>query len=108
MRVSAKGLLLVLSLTAGVASAEQTRWYSDAQIAQGKQLFQENKAFNMSINHMIRNIVMISLAQNNLEMDALVKFTGVKEDQLKPFLDKMVEEKKIEEKEGKYSIVKNG
>ena len=42
MKVLAKGLLLVLSVTAGIASAEQTRWYSDEQIAQGKPLFQKN------------------------------------------------------------------
>ena len=73
-----------------------------------KQLFEENKAFNNTLNLMMRNMVMISLAQRPLDLETLSKVTGVAEDKLKPFLDQMVEENKIKLEDGAYLITKDG
>ena len=95
-----------------VKSSDLTDLFNDLQARLhhvdmlAKNLFQENKAFNASINHLVRNIILISLSHNSLGKEQLVKLTGVNEEKIAPFLDKLVEEKRIELKEGKYSIVK--
>ncbi len=72
-----------------------------------KNLHQENQAFNASLNSMVRNNIMISLAQSKLKKEQLTKFAGIKEEDLQGFLDKMLEEKKITEEDGVYSLVRN-
>jgi hypothetical protein len=70
-----------------------------------KQLFEENKAFNNTLNLLARNIIMISLAHKKLEISHLSRLSGIIEDKLKPFLDQMIKENKIKLEDNLYSIV---
>ncbi|MFT4304905.1 MAG: PCI domain-containing protein [Candidatus Woesearchaeota archaeon] len=70
-----------------------------------KKLFEENKAFNSSLNVLTRNLVMLSLGNRSLDISTMSKLIGISEDKLKPFLDKMVEEKRIKFEDNLYSIL---
>jgi hypothetical protein len=69
-----------------------------------KQLFEENKAFNNTLNLLARNIIMISLSHKKLNIANLSKLSGIAEDKLKPFLDQMIKEGKIIFEDELYAI----
>lgn len=70
-----------------------------------KKLYEENKAFNNSLNILTRNLVIVSLGNRSLDLPTLSRLTGLSEEKLKPFLDKMVEENKIKFEDNTYSIL---
>lgn len=73
-----------------------------------KTLGQENQRFNKSLNQVIKNVIMATLINNKVGIKTLCQITGVKENSMKPFLDKLIEEEKIEEKEGVYFLKEDG
>lgn len=70
-----------------------------------KQLYEENKAFNSSLNVLTRNFVMLSLSNKPLDISTISKITGIPDERLKIFLDKMVEEKRLKLEDNLYSIL---
>ena len=73
-----------------------------------KQLHQQNQVFNLSLNRLARNLIMMAISRKPLHEENIVKTTGIKKENLVPFLKAMIEEKKISENDGLYSLVKNG
>jgi hypothetical protein len=69
-----------------------------------KQLGTENHILKENMTKIIFNniLVLIKLGMNKPEI--LSKLTGIEVNELKKFLDRLVEEKKIKESEGTYSI----
>jgi predicted transcriptional regulator len=55
---------------------------------------------------MLQNNIFLSLKEKNKELGELVKNVGIVEEQLKPFLDKMVAAGVIKLEKNKYSILK--
>lgn len=73
-----------------------------------KQLHQQNQVFNLSLNRLARNLIMMAVSIKPLNEEKLIKTTGIKKENLVPFLKNMIEEKRISEKDGLYSLVKDG
>lgn len=71
-----------------------------------KTLHNENKRYAHSMLAISKNIVMLTLSRGPKDVQGLVKTTGIEEKALKPFLDKLIKEKTIEEKDGMYSLRK--
>ncbi|MCX6709806.1 MAG: hypothetical protein NTV63_02510 [Candidatus Woesearchaeota archaeon] len=71
-----------------------------------KNLNAENQLLQKNAALLLRNNVMINLKAGELPLSKLSPEVGVSEEQLKPFLDAMIESKFIEEKEGRYSLKK--
>jgi len=69
-----------------------------------KQQKNENEFLRRNMNTSIKNIILISLAKNNLDKEHLSKITGIKDEELSIFLKKLVEEKKIKEENNIYSL----
>src|SRR3989338_8228415 len=63
----------------------------------------ENDFMKRNMNAAIRNIILMSLAKNELDKEYLSKITGIKENELDIFLKKLIEEKKIKEENNIYS-----
>lgn len=70
-----------------------------------KKLYEENKAFNNSINALTKNFVIFLLANKSLDLNHLSRYIGIPGDKLKLFLDSMVQEKKIKFEDNLYSIL---
>ena len=68
----------------------------------------EKKSLKMNMLNMLRNTVMILLNFKDMNLEQLSKSSGVKESDLKPLLDSMVKEKKINLNDNIYSLIKNG
>ncbi len=73
-----------------------------------KQLHQENQIFNLSLNKLAKNLITLSLTRSPLPINKLEVLTGIKEQNLLKFLEKMIEDKKVILNDGNYSIVKHG
>ena len=65
----------------------------------------ENDFLKRNMNAAIRNIILMSLAKNELDKEYLSKITGIKENELDIFLKKLIEEKKIREENNIYSLL---
>ena len=73
-----------------------------------KQLKAENEALKRNATFLVKNNLLILLAKESMNSENLSKYTGVAKDKLEDFLDKLIDENKIELKDGIYSLKKNG
>lgn len=64
----------------------------------------ENTFLRRNLRHSIRNLVSVTLAVKPLSLESLSKVTGVEKDQLKPFLDELVSEGKLQNDGDAYSL----
>lgn len=69
-----------------------------------KQVKLENDHLRKTASALLKNYLQVLLAKNNLTSDQLSKLTGVNKDKLEDFLDKLIDEGKIELKGGIYKI----
>ncbi|MGM5484544.1 MAG: hypothetical protein ACQEP1_01600 [Nanobdellota archaeon] len=68
-----------------------------------KKLHQDNQTYNKSLTNIIRNFIKYMLTKPRTIED-MEKLSGVKQDKLKQYADKLVEEGKIKEEKGKYYL----
>lgn len=61
---------------------------------------------NRSVALLLKNYVLVLLSRGNLAAEALSKLTGVTQDKLEDFLDQLIDERKIDLKEGIYFLKK--
>src|SRR3989344_691981 len=69
-----------------------------------KQMKMENQLTNNSLAKLLNNYIVVLLRNNNLTSKQLSKLTGMKIDILEDYLDKMIDEGKIDLKEGIYFL----
>lgn len=69
-----------------------------------KQLKMENQILHQTTAALLSNYVAVLLRQNNLTSEQLSKLTGIKQEMLEDFLDKLIDEGKIDMKEGIYFL----
>lgn len=69
-----------------------------------KQLKMENQALHKSMGALLSNYITVMLQKTNLTAEQLHQFTGVNQDMLEDFLDKLIDEGKIDMKEGIYFL----
>ncbi len=69
-----------------------------------KQLRLENDHLKNDRHNLLKNYITILLRQHNLSADALSHYTGVVKDKLEDFLDELIDEGKIDLKEGVYFL----
>jgi hypothetical protein len=69
-------------------------------------LTQRLQTITKNMLQMLQNNIFLSLKEKNKELGELVKNVGIVEEQLKPFLDKMVAAGVIKLEKNKYSILK--
>ncbi|MDO8510984.1 MAG: hypothetical protein Q7S55_02360 [Nanoarchaeota archaeon] len=67
-----------------------------------KQMKMENQLLNKSLARLLNNIIVILLRDHNLSSEQLSRLTGMNVDVLEDYLDKMIDEGKIDLKEGIY------
>jgi len=65
----------------------------------------ENDFLRKNMNSSIKNIILLSLASGNLDEENLSKLTGIHDNELKLFLENLINDKKIKEDGGIYSLV---
>lgn len=82
----------------------QARLHSVDMVA--KQVKLENEHLLRNMNLLLRNYILVLLTHNNLTAEQLSKLTGVNKDKIGDFLDKLIDEKKVDLKEGVYYIIK--
>jgi len=66
----------------------------------------ENEFLRQNLSKSVGNIILISLASGNLDIEGLAKVTGIHVKELEVFLDKLIKDNKIKVEEGIYSLVK--
>jgi hypothetical protein len=71
-----------------------------------KQLKAENDALKMNASFLVKNNLLVLLAKESMNSENLSKYTGVAKDKLEDFLDKLIDENKIELKDGLYALKK--
>ncbi len=69
-----------------------------------KQLRLENEHLRKNTQDLLKNYIIILLGNQNLTSVQLSRFTGVNIDQLEDFLDQLIDEKRIDLKEGIYYL----
>jgi hypothetical protein len=69
-----------------------------------KEMKMENQLTNSSLAKLLNNYILVLLRDNNLTSKQLGKFTGMNLDVLEDYLDKMIDEGKIDMKEGIYFL----
>jgi len=67
-----------------------------------KRLNFENAALKTNAKLLLRNMIMVSLKNKEKNLDELSNAVGIPSDQLKPFVDSLIEAKFIKEEEGIY------
>ena len=67
-----------------------------------KQLKIENNHLGRNMGFLLKNYVAVILSTSNLDAEQLSKLTGVHKDALEDFLDQLIDEGKIDMKEGIY------
>jgi len=65
-----------------------------------------NETLTKNMIQMLKNNVLLSLREKDKDSKELAKNVGIPEEQLKPFLEKMIAHKDIKIEKNKYSIVK--
>jgi len=70
-----------------------------------KKLKNENEFLRKNMNTAVKNVILISLLPGSLDSTKLSKISGIKEEEIQIFLDKLVEEEKIKAENGSYSLV---
>lgn len=71
-----------------------------------KQVKMENDILKKSTGSLLRNYVRVLLSQGNLASAQLSKLTGVEQDKLEDFLDKLIDDGLVDMKEGIYYLKK--
>ncbi len=71
-----------------------------------KQIKVENDIYKSNLGSLMHNYIKILLTKGDLTAEQLSKLTGVTQDQLEDFLDKMIDKKIINLKKGMYSLMK--
>ncbi len=69
-----------------------------------KQLRLENEHLRKNTQDLLKNYIVVLLGNQNLTSAQLSRFTGVNIDQLEDFLDQLIDEKRIDLKEGIYYL----
>lgn len=69
-----------------------------------KELRSEVSFLKRNVKNLIKNIVLISLKLNSLDLDTLSRGTGINEEELKPFLEELVKEDRIEKRDEVYCL----
>ncbi len=65
----------------------------------------ENDFLRANIATAVKNAVLVSLTKSRLDKEHISKIVGLKEESLEPFLEKLLEEKKIKKEDSLYSLV---
>ena len=73
-----------------------------------KKLNFENAALTKNAKLLLRNMIMVSLKLKEQNLDELSKSVGIPSDQLKPFLEALINENFVKEEEGIYKLNKDG
>ena len=71
-----------------------------------KQLKIENDVLKKNASSLVKNNLLILLAKGAMNAEKLSKYTGVAQDKLEDFLDKLIDDNRIELKDGVYSLKK--
>ncbi|MBR9683610.1 hypothetical protein GOV03_03650 [Candidatus Woesearchaeota archaeon] len=69
-----------------------------------KQVKMENDSLKMNMGKLLRNYLTILLGKNEMDIEQLRKFTGVKEDILGDYLDRLIDEKIVKMENGIYCL----
>ncbi|MBW2975922.1 hypothetical protein KY347_00590 [Candidatus Woesearchaeota archaeon] len=69
-----------------------------------KQQKNENEFLRKNLNTAVRNVILISLAAGSLGKEKLSKVTGIGDEELEIFLEKLAKENKITNENGVYSL----
>ena len=70
-----------------------------------KNTVQENKILRKNAAGLLRNNIMLSIKEKPKKIDEISRNVGVPANQLKPFLDKVIEEGHLKENKGTYSLI---
>ncbi|MEK6938941.1 MAG: hypothetical protein AABX04_07930 [Nanoarchaeota archaeon] len=71
-----------------------------------KQTKMESEHLQRNMSLLLKNYILVLLAQNNLTSEKLSKLTGVNKEKIEDFLDKLIDEKKVDLKEGVYFLIR--
>jgi hypothetical protein len=82
----------------------QGKLHSVDMLAKSLKIENEHLQRNMSL--LLKNYILVLLARGNMTSEHISKLTGVTKDKIEDFLDKMIDEKKVDLKEGIYFLVK--
>jgi hypothetical protein len=91
-----------------LTAAQLTAWLNDLiskmheMGMEYRSALQKNKALNVSMNALIKNALISATELEARTPAELQKIIGIHKDQLKPFLDNLVEKGRLTEKKGKY------
>jgi len=69
-----------------------------------KRLNFENAALRTNSKLLLRNMIIVSLKNKEKDLDNLSKAVGIPSDQLKPFVDSLIEGKFVKEEKGIYKV----
>jgi len=69
-------------------------------------LKKHNVTLNQNMLQMLQNNIVLSLREKDKTLEELSKSVGIKEEQFRPFIDKLVESKAVKLKSKKYSLIK--
>lgn len=69
-----------------------------------KQLKVENDHLTRNMSSLLKNYIVVMLSKSNLDSEQLSKLTGVEKDALEDFLDQLIDEGRVDMKEGIYFI----
>lgn len=69
-----------------------------------KQLKVENDHLTRNMGFLLKNYIVVMLSKSNLDSEQLSKLTGVDKDALEDFLDQLIDEGRVDLKEGIYFI----
>ena len=69
-----------------------------------KQMKMENQLLNQSLGALLSNYITLLLQKSNLNAEQLATLTGVHKDMLEDFLDKLIDQGKIDMREGIYFL----
>ena len=95
-----------------LTDVQATEFFSDLKgklhhvdmVAKKTKLENDHLQRNMSL--LLKNYILVLLTQNNLSSEQIAKLTGVSKDKIEDFLDKLIDEKKVDLKEGVYFIIR--
>jgi len=71
-----------------------------------KELQAENSILNKSLGSLLKNYLTLVLTNQNLTSEQLSRLTGVNQDKLEDFLDQLIDEGRVDLKEGIYFLKK--
>ncbi len=83
----------------------QNKLHSVDMIAKEMRMEHDSAVRNASI--VLRNYILFLLANKSFASEEISKLTGVEQEKVEDFLDKLIDEKKVDLKEGKYFLVQN-